>query len=117
MSSPNQTPVGNLDFVSPLEAVNALQRNWQIARIQTTTLTTSFSASTIYGVIVDGTPGVVGANGMVQIFDNTTTPFLTVHGPQVAYFQMGVPTNYAPPGGACFAVTNSTGLNVTVLYK
>lgn len=109
MPAPNNTPVGNIDFISGAEALSALQRNWQIARLQCTTLTTAFSASTIYGVLVDSRGG-----GFVDINDNTATAYRFTTS---QFFPMGMPLNTPPPGGAAFAIMNSTGLVATVLYK
>lgn len=51
---PNNNPVGNLDFTSPLEAMNALQRNPQIASLPLHgVLTSAFIASTLYGYVID----------------------------------------------------------------
>lgn len=115
MSSPNNIPIGNIDFVSGAEALSALQRNWQIGRVQLIGTTTTFSASTIYGWVIDGPPNVAGASGYVYIGDTTT--FLQIRGPSAAFFQLGIPTSYMPPGGACYAVANSTGLLGTIFYK
>lgn len=108
----NNTPIGNIDFINGAEALSALQRNPQLASIICTgTLTTSFSASTIYAVIGDG--------GTVKLADITTRyVFGNNAGAQInAIYPFGLPMNTPPPGGAVFAVLGSTGNNVTVVYK
>jgi hypothetical protein len=57
---PNNLPVGNLDFTSLNEALNALQRNPQVARLSLSgDVTTTFSASTLYGFVLGSSLSVL----------------------------------------------------------
>lgn len=100
----------NLDFASPIEALNALQRNPQIQRLVVTgSLSASFTASAIYAVMPD--------SGNVVIHD--TTAAYKVTGPAAAVFPFGAPTVYAQSlsAGACIAVLSASTVFCTILYK
>lgn len=105
-------PVGNLDFTDNREALNALQRNWQIARLSlSNVLTTTFTASTLYGFVVDsGTVTLnVSSSGGQFLFKLT--------GPSVGSFPFGTPLAALPPGGAVVATVSASTVNATLLYK
>lgn len=107
----NNTPVGNLDFTSPVEALNAIQRNPQVARLSLHGVTTStFSASTLYGYIVD--------SGTVTLTDYSSGAFLArLTGPSAQDFPFGAPLELPPPGGGVVATISATTVYCTLWYK
>lgn len=109
----NNIPVGggNVDFSGPVEALSALQRNWQIARktVQGVTSTT-FSASTLYGWVID--------SGSITLTDYSSGGFLyKLTGPDSVAFSFGAPLQLPPPGGGVVATVSATTVNATLLYK
>lgn len=107
----NNIPVGNLDFTGPVEALNALQRNPQIARLSLSgVLTATFTASTLYGFLID--------SGSVTLTDYSSGGFLyKLSGPWAASFPFGAPMKALPPGAGVVATVSSTAVNATILYK
>lgn len=110
----NNIPVGNIDFVSGAEALSALQRNWQLAPVAYSYavgagLTTSFSASTLYAVVVNGGTVTVAA---------TSNPMATytVGAPGIA-FPLGLPLGYTPPGGPCTFTVSTSAAAATIVFK
>lgn len=100
-------PTGNLDFLAPIEALNALQRNWQIQRaiVGPTVLTASFTASVLYAAI--------GSGASLNLTDTTTAYQLS----SSLALPFGGPFAYPPPGGQVVASLSTTGSVFTVLYK
>lgn len=109
---PNNVPTGNLDFTDSREALNALQRNWQVGRLSLQgVLTSAFTASTLYGYVVDSgnvtlTAGSAGGAFLVKLT-----------GPSVASFPFGAPLAVLPPGGAVVATVSASTVNCTLWYK
>lgn len=109
---PNNLPVGTLDFTSVIEATNALQRNPQVGRLSLSgVLTSTFTASTLYGYVIDSgnvtlTAGSTGGAFLVKLT-----------GPSVASFPFGAPLAVLPPGGAVVATVSATTVNATLFYK
>ncbi len=108
----NNTPVGNLDFTSSLEALNALQRNPQLARLSLSGVTTAtFTASTLYGYVLDSGSVTLNANSSGGVF------LLKLSGPSTQSFAFGAPLAALPPGGAVVATVSASTVNVTLWYK
>jgi hypothetical protein len=107
----NNIPVGNLDFTDTREALSALQRNPQVARLSLHgVLTSNFTASTLYGYIID--------TGTVTLKDYSTSAMLvTMTGPSVASFPFGAPLALLPPGGGVVATVSASTVNATLWYK
>lgn len=107
----NNTPVGNLDFTSLLETVNALQRNPQVARLSLHgVLTSTFSASTLYGYIID--------SGTVTLTDYSSGAFIArITGSSSASFPFGAPLYLPPPGGGVVAAVSASTVYCTIWYK
>lgn len=108
----NNIPVGNLDFTSQMEALNALQRNWQVARLSLSgVVTATFTASTLYGYIIDSgsVTLVTGSAGGAFIAKLT--------GPSNASFPFGAPLAAPPPGGGVVATVSASTVNATIYYK
>lgn len=107
---PNNLPVGNLDFVSPVEALNAQIRDPQLGRIviSPSVLSVNFSASTLFGVTLQGT-------ATLSITDVTASYVFGAN--TVAVFAPGLPFGYPPPGGAVTAALSTTGTHAVLLYK
>jgi hypothetical protein len=105
-------PTGNLDFTSPIEALNALQRNWQVARLSLSgVITSTFTASTLYGFLIDSgsvtlTAGSAGGAFLAKLM-----------GPSQESFPFGAPLFLPPPGGAVVATVSATTVNATLFYK
>lgn len=108
----NNLPVGNLDFTDQLEALNALQRNPQVARLSlTNVLTSAFTASTLYGYVLDSgsitlTSGSAGGAFLVKLT-----------GPSAQDFPFGAPLAALPPGSAVVATVSASTVNATLWYK
>ena len=108
----NNTPVGNLDYTSPLEALNAIQRNPQVTRLSLSgVLTATFTASTLYGYVVDSgsvtlTSGSAGGQFIVKLT-----------GPSTGSFSFGAPLVAPPPGGAVVATVSASTVNAVLWYK
>lgn len=108
----NNLPVGNLDFTDEREALNALQRNWQVARLSLSgVLTTTFTASTLYGYVIDAGSVTLNANSSGGQF------LLKLSGPSVASFPFGAPLAALPPGGAVVATVSASTVNAVLWYK
>lgn len=108
----NNIPTGNLDFTSTIEALNAQQRNWQVARLSLTgVITSTFSASTLYGFIIDTGSVTLTAGSAGGAFLAKLT------GPSVGEFSFGAPLAAPPPGGAVVATVSATTVNATIWYK
>lgn len=108
----NNIPVGNMDFTSPVEALNALQRNPQAARLSLHGVTTStFSASTLYGYIID--------SGTVTLTDGSAGGAFIARltGPDSASFPFGAPLVAPPPGQGVVATVSATTVYCTIWYK
>lgn len=109
---PNNLPVGNLDFTSLNEALNALQRNPQVARLSLSgVVTTTFSASTLYGFVLDSgsvtlTAGSAGGAFLVKLT-----------GPSTGQFSFGAALAVPPPGGAVVATVSASTVNAVLWYK
>ena len=107
---PQNIPVGNLDFTSLIEAVNALERDPQLESLVAHGVTQqTFTASTLYGVSVDA--------GSVTIQDNSANPLYKFVGPLSLSIQPGWPLWKSPPGGACVAVLSTTSSYASLVYK
>lgn len=110
----NNIPVGNIDFINGAEALSALQRNPQIAPVAFSYasgggLATSFSASTLYAVVVNGGTVTVAA---------TSNPMATYTFGAGAYsFPFGLPMSYTPPGGPCTFTVSTSAAAATIVYK
>lgn len=108
----NNLPVGNFDFTDQLEALNALQRNWQVARLSlTNVLTASFTASTLYGYVIDSGSVTLTSGSAGGAF------LLTLTGPSVASFPFGAPLAALPPGGAVVATVSASTVHAAIWYK
>lgn len=107
---PNNTPIGNLDFSSEIESLNAHLRDPQQGRliISPSVLSVAFSASTLCGVIMQGT-------ATLSIQDITASYAFPAN--TVAVFSPGLPLGYLPPGGAVTASVSTTGSHVLLVYK
>lgn len=107
----NNIPVGNLDFTDEREALNALQRNWQVARLSlSNVLTSTFTASTLYGYIID--------TGSVTLTNSSGGAFLAkLTGPSVASFPFGAPLAALPPGSGVVATVSASTVNAVLWYK
>lgn len=107
----NNIPVGTKDFTDPLEALSALQRNPQVARLSLYgVLTSTFSASTLYGYVIDA--------GSVTLTDYSTSSFLVqLTGPGSQDFEFGAPLYLPPPGGGVVATVSATTVHCTLWYK
>lgn len=107
----NNTPVGNLDFTSPVEAINALQRNPQVARLSLHgVITQTFSASTLYGFVID--------TGTVTMTDYSSGAFIMrLTGPSSESYSFGAPLYLPPPGGGVVATASVSTLYATLWYK
>ena len=107
---PNNTPNGNLDFTSQIEALNALERDPQVGSVVVHgVVQQTFSASTLFGVSID--------TGSVTIQDNSSNFLYKFVGPLTQGFQPGWPLWKLPPGGACVAVLSATSTYATFVYK
>jgi hypothetical protein len=108
----NNIPAGNLDFTSPIEAMNALQRNPQVARFSLAgILTSTFTASTLYGVLIDSGSVTLTAGSSGGAF------LVKLSGPSVASFPFGAPLSAPPPGGAVVATVSASTVNCSIFYK
>lgn len=108
----SNTPVGNLDFTSQLEALNALQRNWQVQRLSLSgVLASTFTASTLYGYILDSGSVTLTAGSAGGAF------LLKLTGPTQESFSFGAPLAVLPPGGAVVATVSTSTVNCTLFYK
>ncbi len=108
---PNNTPVGNLDFTSQLEALNALQRNPQVARLSLHgVLTQTFSASTLYGFIIDSSSVTLTAGSSGGAFIAKLT------GSAAESFNFGAPIGSPPPGSTIVATVSASTVNCTLWY-
>lgn len=109
---PNNVPTGNLDFLSPLEALNALQRNWQVASLPLrNVLTSTFTASTLYGYVIDSGSVTLTAGSSGGAFIAKLT------GPSTGQFSFGAPIGATPPGSAIVATVSASTVNATLFYK
>lgn len=108
----NNFPVGNLDFTSPLEALNAIQRNPQVARLSLSGVTSAtFTASTLYGFVLDTGSVTLTSGSAGGAF------LLKLTGPSSGSFSFGAPLAVPPPGGAVVASVSASTVNATLWYK
>jgi hypothetical protein len=107
----SNTPVGNLDFTSQLEALNALQRNPQVSRLSFHgVLTASLTASTLYGFSLD--------SGTVTLTDYSSGAFLVrLTGPSQGSYPFGAPLALLPPGGGVVATVSASTVYCALWYK
>lgn len=74
-------------------------------------LTSTFTASTLYGFVIDSgnltlTAGSVGGAFLVKLT-----------GPSQESFSFGAPLAQLPPGGAVVATVSTSTVNATIFYK
>lgn len=108
----NNIPVGNLDFTSLNEALNALQRNPQVARLSLSgVVTATFTASTLYGFVLD--------SGSVTLTDGSSGgAFLAkLTGPSSQQFSFGALLGTTPPGRGVVATVSASTVNAAIWYK
>lgn len=107
---PNNTPLGNLLFSSPIEALNALSYDPQLASLTVHGVPSqSFTASTLFGVSLD--------SGTLTVQDTSANVLYKFTGPLSQSFQPGWPLWKSPPGGACVAVLSATSSYASLVYK
>lgn len=103
---------GNVDFTGLLEAISALQRNPQVARLSLSgVLTSTFTASTFYGFLIDSGSVTLTAGSSGGAFVAKLT------GPSQESFPFGAPIGSLPPGSAVVATVSATTVNATLFYK
>ncbi|HET8908286.1 MAG TPA: hypothetical protein VFN11_15120 [Ktedonobacterales bacterium] len=111
---PNNIPAGggNVDFTGLLEGVSALQRNPQVGRLSVTgVITATFSASTLYGYIIDSGSVTLNSGSAGGAF------IAKLSGPSVGEFSFGAPIGNPPPGSGIVATVSTSTVNATIWYK